>query len=116
VDRYTLRLNISYRENAAHYALKDLMLEAVLLALGRRDDWGTYIGKLKASGHFQGGSAIGAGFCARKSGAVPTITGHLSGFIRVTASGKDDARKLLIGNPVFEAGGTVEIRELRQTE
>jgi hypothetical protein len=77
-----------------------------------RDDWGPYIGRLRASGNFEGGSAIGAGVCARKSGAAPEITAHLSGFIRVSAASLDDARTLLIGNPVFEAGGTVEIREL----
>ena len=82
----------------------------------RRDDWGPYIGKLQASGNFQGGSAIGAGVYARKSGVVAIIAGHLSGFIRVSANSLDDARALLIGNPVFEAGGTVEIRELPRTE
>ena len=81
----------------------------------RSDDWGPYIGKLQASGNFRGGSAIGAGFCARKSGAAPIITGHLSGFIRVSADSLDDVRTLLTGNPVFEASGTVEIRELPQT-
>jgi len=50
-----------------------------------RDDWGTYIGGLQASGNFQGGSAIGAGVCARKTGALPVITSHLAGFIRVNA-------------------------------
>jgi hypothetical protein len=82
----------------------------------RDDRWGPYIGQLQLSGNFQGGSAIGAGTCNRKSGAVPEITSHLSGFIRVSARNLDDARRLLIGNPVFEAGGTVEIRELPQTD
>lgn len=79
-------------------------------------NWGPYIGRLQESGNFQGGSAIGAGICIRKSGAAPDITAHLSGFIRVSASSLDDARTLLVGNPVFEAGGTVEIRELPRTE
>jgi hypothetical protein len=30
----------------------------------------------------------------------------------MSAASLDEARKLLSGNPVFEAGGTVEIREL----
>jgi len=77
-----------------------------------QEDWGAYIGRLQASGHFQGGSAIGPGMCARKFGDVPQITAHLSGFIRVSADRQNEARKLLAGNPVFEAGGTVEIREL----
>jgi hypothetical protein len=80
------------------------------------DNRGPYIGRLQASGNFQGGSVIGAGICTRKSGTVPDITAHLSGFIRVSASSLDDAQILLVGNPVFEAGGTVEIRELPRTE
>ncbi len=82
----------------------------------RSDDGAPYIGRLQASGNFQGGSAIGTGVCVRKSGVAPGITGHLSGFIRVSASSLDDARLLLVGNPVFEAGGTVEIRELPRTD
>ncbi len=82
----------------------------------READWGSYLAGLQASGNFQGGSAIGAGVCARKSGVVPHVTGHISGFIRVAALSLDDARTMLAGNPVFEAGGTVEIRELPRTE
>jgi hypothetical protein len=52
---------------------------------GRNDDWERYIGGLQAAGNFQGGSAIGAGVCARKHGDLPTITRHLSGFIRVSS-------------------------------
>lgn len=33
-------------------------------------------------------------------------------YIRVKAGSLTDARALVVGNPVFEAGGTVEIREL----
>ena len=80
------------------------------------DGWGRYIETLQASGNFQGGSAIGGGVCARKSGVAPMITGHLSGFIRVGAESLDHARSLLAGNPVFEAGGTVEICELPRTD
>jgi len=82
----------------------------------RDDDWDAYISGLQASGHFQGGSAIGEGICARKSGAAPAVTAHLSGFIRISANSLNDARALLAGNPVFEAGGTVEIRELPRTD
>ena len=80
------------------------------------DAWARYVGKLQDSGNFQGGSAIGPGVCARKSGTAPPITGHLVGFIRVSADSLEHARKLLVGNPVFEAGGTVEIRELLLTD
>jgi hypothetical protein len=79
-------------------------------------DWGSYIGGLQASGNFQGGGAMGAGVCERKSGAAPAVSGHLTGFICIRADSLDDARRLLVGNPVFEAGGTVEIRELPKTD
>ena len=80
------------------------------------NDWATYVGQLVASGQFQGGSAIGEGICVRKSGVAPITTAHVSGFIRVGATSLDDARTLLKGNPVFEAGGTIEIRELPRTD
>jgi hypothetical protein len=44
------------------------------------------------------------------------VTAHLTGYIRVTADSIDQARSLLTGNPHFEAGGTVEIRELPRTD
>jgi hypothetical protein len=76
------------------------------------NDWGPYLGRLQATGNFQGGSAIGTGTCARKAGAVPATTSHITGFLRVGAGSLEEAKALLSGNPVFEAGGTVEIREL----
>ena len=77
--------------------------------------WQSYLRMLKQSGVFEGGSAIGEGICVRKAGAPPTITEHLAGYIRVTAATIDQAKLLLAGNPHFEAGGTVEIRELPRT-
>ena len=64
----------------------------------------------------EGGSAIGEGVCVRKNGAPGAVTAHVTGFIRVKAANLHQAKSLLIGNPVFEAGGTVEIRELPRTE
>lgn len=78
--------------------------------------WEPYLSKLRQRGVFQGGSEIGDGICVRKRGAAPPPTRHLCGFIRVNASDLDEAKLLLIGNPVFEAGGTVEIRELPRSE
>ena len=77
--------------------------------------WEPYLRRLNENGAFQGGSAIGEGVCARKAGAPAPLTAHLVGFIRVNADNFDAARSLLAGNPVFEAGGTVEIRELPRT-
>jgi hypothetical protein len=78
--------------------------------------WEPYLRRLQQGGFFEGGSAIGGGICARKSGTPASLTAHLAGFIRVKADSLDQAKSLLIGNPVFEAGGTVEIRELPRTE
>ena len=78
--------------------------------------WGGYIATLQTQGRFQGGSAIGAGACVRKGGEAPPTADHLTGFIRVAADDLAQARALVAGNPVFEAGGTVEIRELPRTD
>jgi len=78
--------------------------------------WEPYIGRLQRDGVFEGGSAIGDGLCARKIGAPPSLTPHLTGYIRLNANSLDHARSLLAGNPHFEAGGTVEIRELPRTD
>ena len=78
--------------------------------------WEPYLRRLKQGGHFEGGSAIGDGVCARKDGAAVPLTGHLVGYIRLNANDLDQAKSLVIGNPVFEAGGTVEIRELPRTD
>jgi hypothetical protein len=74
--------------------------------------WGRYLEILRASGAFRGGSVIGGGMCVRKDGAARPIAGHIGGFIRVETANIAAARGLLTGNPVYECGGTVEIREL----
>lgn len=76
------------------------------------DEWSDYFAKLRAVDAFEGGSAIGDGICASKSSAPPALTRQISGYIRVRAESLSAARELVIGNPVYEAGGTVEIREL----
>jgi hypothetical protein len=85
-------------------------------AAGGEDGWESYVRRLQQGGYFQGGSAIGGGVCARKSGPPVSVTPHLAGYIRVRADSLEQAKALLIGNPVFEAGGTVEIRELPRTD
>ncbi len=74
--------------------------------------WEQYVETLRTAGRFQGGSSIGAGECVSKRRPPKQTTSHLSGYIRVQARDLEDAKALLEGNPVFEAGGTVEIREL----
>jgi hypothetical protein len=79
-------------------------------------EWQVYFARLRNGGSFQGGSAIGGGRCARKHGAIPSISAHIGGYIRINAANLDEAGRLIAGNPVFEAGGTVEIRELSVSE
>ena len=78
--------------------------------------WVTYLAKLQSAGVLLGGSAIGDGICVSKRGAEGEIARHISGYLKVKAESMDAARALLEGNPVYESGGTVEIRELPRTE
>ena len=96
--------------------MKDFILFMHDDAVGRPDAalWPAYITALQGAGRFGGGSSIGVGACERKSGIAAKLSVHLSGYIRVRAASLEEARTLLTGNPVFEAGGTVEIRELPQ--
>ena len=74
--------------------------------------WPEYLADLASKGVLRGGSAMGDGACFRKDDApTPAITA-LAGFVKIEASDLEHARSLLRGNPVFEAGGTVEIRVL----
>ncbi|CAL4866635.1 hypothetical protein MMA231_00878 [Asticcacaulis sp. MM231] len=77
--------------------------------------WDLYIATLEQAGHLRGGSAIGDGIACRKDRTDAAITAHLTGFIRIEAESLEAARGLLAGNPVYEAGGIVEIRELPKT-
>lgn len=76
------------------------------------EGWGVYLQRLEASGNFEGGSSIGGGECVNKAGRAVPIADHLVGFIKVRAESIEQARELLTGNPVYENGGTVEIRAL----
>ena len=78
-------------------------------------EWGPYLDKLQRAGKLRSASAVGPGICVRKTGRSPKVTEHIVGVIRVEAAGLGEARKLLAGNPVYENGGTVEIRELPKT-
>ncbi len=76
------------------------------------DERVAYFTKLQQAGVFHGGSAIGDGVCMSKAGTPPGMTQKLTDYIRVQAESLNRVRELVHGNPVFEAGGTVEIREL----
>jgi hypothetical protein len=74
--------------------------------------WPPYLAALRERGVLQGGSAIADGETVRKHGTAAPVSRHLGGYIRITADSLEDARLSLIGNPVFESGGTVELQEL----
>jgi hypothetical protein len=92
------------------------MAEYLLLmhkdAVSDPDAWAPYLHRLQQSGTFEGGSEIGDGICVRKAGRTAGITEHLGGYIRINAASLEHAQSALTGNPHYEAGGTVEIREL----
>jgi hypothetical protein len=79
---------------------------------GNEHDWETYFAALRAAEAFEGGSALGGGVCLAKARPAPELTRHLSGYIRIRAENLEAAKALVAGNPVYEAGGTVEVREL----
>lgn len=74
--------------------------------------WTRYLDSLRRSGRFDGGSAIGLGACHRRSDPPAPLSASLTGYLRVQAESLEEAKRFLAGNPVYEAGGSVEIREL----
>lgn len=76
------------------------------------EKWNLYLSNLRASGRFDGGSSIGPGTRFRAGHPETPSEPGLSGFIRVRAEDIGRAKDFLPGNPTFEAGGTVELREL----
>jgi hypothetical protein len=99
-------------ERTTVVAMKDFLL---LMHGGTNTEssaWGPYLAGLRASGVFQGGSSIGDGVCVTRGSNAPEITRHLSGYIKIRANDLAHATSMLAGNPVYEAGGVVEIREL----
>jgi hypothetical protein len=78
--------------------------------------WGAYLAKLKATGRFNGGSSIGRGSWYRKGAQQSPSEPSIEGFIQIEAANATEAQAVLEGNPNYEAGGTVEIRELFKDE
>lgn len=76
------------------------------------DAWEAYIARLIGLGTFAGGSSIGEGRAVRKASVPGPESAHLAGFLWVTADSLEQALGLVQGNPTYEAGGTVEVREL----
>lgn len=77
--------------------------------------WEAYLTQLRSTGRFDGGSEIAGGERIRKGQAPQPCADDLGGYLRVRADSLEGARQFLAGNPVYEAGGTVELRELPRT-
>ena len=82
----------------------------------RGEDWQPYLDWLGSEGALRGGSAIGGGLCMRRAGKVPDVSSRIGGYVKIQARDLSHAREFVVGNPVYEAGGTVEIRELPVTD
>jgi len=78
--------------------------------------WQAYFSSLRASSGFEGGSSVGLGTRLRQGHAETPAKTNINGFIRVRAESIEKAKAFLLGNPIYEAGGTVEIRELPRDE
>ena len=75
------------------------------------EEWDAYFERLNRSGAFDGGSSMGAVRSFRLVGE-PATAARLTGFMRVRAADWSQAESFIEDNPVFKAGGTVELREL----
>jgi hypothetical protein len=75
-------------------------------------NWQSYLAALQTTGAFKGGSSIGAGIVARKGAPAEPTSSRLMGFVRIEARDIAHAQSLLAGNPAFEGGCSVEVREL----
>ena len=87
------------------------MADYVMLMMGSESmgDWDAYIEKLIVSGKFRGGSSLGHGISAAKDQSDGGS--EVTGYMRFSADTIEEVRNLLSGNPLYEAGGRVEILE-----
>lgn len=87
------------------------LMHAMPPGLRESGDWAAYLDRLAATGTLRGGSSLGAVTLAGTTAPLPTPH-PLTGYLLVTADDLGAAQSLLIGNPVWQGGGVVEIREL----
>ena len=87
------------------------MPDYVMLMMGSASsgDWDAYIESLIESGKFRGGSSLGKGVSLAKGSEDGEC--QVTGFMRFSAANLDEVRALLAGNPLYEAGGRIELLE-----
>ena len=86
-----------------------MMVMMVMMGDASIGDWDTYAEKLIESVKLRGGSSLGRGVrvCKGKNDGECSITGYM----RISAENLSEAKLLLEGNPLYEAGGCIEILE-----
>ena len=85
----------------------------MLMKNSHQDGWDVYIDSLVAKGCMRGGSSLGKGICVQND-AEDTAC-DVTGYIRFEANDLAAARLLLVGNPAYEAGCSIEVLEEIQT-
>jgi hypothetical protein len=79
-------------------------------AYSEEGEWGDYIQKLRQRPEFRGGSSLGNGVSVSRQATSDQCI--VTGFLHFEADTIAVVRELLAGNPLFEAGGEIEILEL----
>lgn len=93
-----------------------ILSEFVMIMKGRNlgtnasAGWESYIEILIGTGKFRGGSAFGNGRCLSLGSSVAECLA--TGFMRFEADSIEEIETLVEENPVYKAGGEVEIHEL----
>lgn len=87
------------------------MADFVMLMMGSEShgDWDAYIQRLIDSGTFRGGSSLGHGVSVSRG--EQETTSSITGYMRFSAGSIDEVKALVDGNPLYEAGGRIEILE-----
>ena len=83
-----------------------VMLMKVSAASG---DWDDYIEKLVSSVKFRGGSSLGNGVSVAE-GKVDCRC-EVTGYMRFSAECSEEVKEFITGNPLYEAGGSIELLE-----
>ena len=87
--------------------MADFMM--IMIGSASTGDWETYIGRLVDAGKLRGGSSLGRGIRMRKG--KPDGKAEITGYVRLAVKDVHEARALVAGNPLYEAGGCIEILE-----
>ncbi len=73
--------------------------------------WPRYVAQLEQLGALRGGSSVGPGQGLRQGAAAAPLS-SLVGYMLIAAPDLGTAQRYVVGNPTYDAGGTVELREV----